>query len=360
MTSFTIQLSYGQIFTKKYEENQNQINWPEEFNPSKSKFYVYNEIEIEAAAEKVWEILIEAETWPEWYIGAKNVKIIDDSTGTLKDNSAFNWETMGFEFKSVIKEFIPNSRLSWQSYKKGIPGYHAWLIVPTENGCKLITAESQNGWITILEKVFQPNKLLKLHNIWLQEIKKKAENKLAKLSTSEKIKMTSILQDTFDKFNNTIINLTEDQLNFKIANNEWSIADCIEHITLAEMEFPKIVSEEMKKDANPEKRTKIRISDERIREKMTSRSWKAKSPSVFKPSQTFNNSKEALQAFKVQRLATINYVNTTNDDLRNHFWKHPLTGVIDLYQTLLLMSAHLERHIEQIENIKKTSGFPYA
>ena len=63
-------------------------------------------------------------------------------------------------------------------------------------------------------------------------------------------------------------------------------------------------------------------------------------------------------AFKKQRLKTIEYIKTTNDDLRNHFWKHRLTGTIDLYQTILLMSAHLERHLAQIEQIKKTAAFP--
>ena len=70
---------------------------------------------------------------------------------------------------------VPASRLSWESRKKSIKGYHAWLILPTENGCKLITQESQYGWLTFFEKLFQPNKLRKLHDVWLAEIKNKAE-----------------------------------------------------------------------------------------------------------------------------------------------------------------------------------------
>jgi hypothetical protein len=91
---------------------------------------------------------------------------------------------------------------------------------------------------------------------------------------------------------------------------------------------------------------------------MTSRRWKAKSPEIFKPTNKFATANEAITAFQNQRMQTIAYVEATKDDLRNHFWKHPLTGKIDLYQTLLLMSAHLERHIEQIENIKSSINFP--
>jgi hypothetical protein len=48
--------------------------------------------------------------------------------------------------------------------------------VPTANGCRLITPEAQNGFLTFMQKVFQPNKLLKLHDTWLKLIKARAEN----------------------------------------------------------------------------------------------------------------------------------------------------------------------------------------
>ncbi len=35
-----------------------------------------------------------------------------------------------------------------------------WLIIPTEYGCKLITDESQNGWLTFFEKLFQGKNLV--------------------------------------------------------------------------------------------------------------------------------------------------------------------------------------------------------
>jgi uncharacterized protein YndB with AHSA1/START domain len=149
------------------------IHWPANYQPANSSFYVHNQIEINAPAEAVWPILIDAQKWPAWYVGAKNVVIIGDSL--LTDTSVFLWETMGLKFQSAIKEFVPNKRLSWESEKKSIHGYHAWLIIPTPNGCRLITDEAQNGWLTFFEKIFQPKKLYKLHNVWLAEIKKKAE-----------------------------------------------------------------------------------------------------------------------------------------------------------------------------------------
>lgn len=152
-----------------------RINWPDQYEPHKAKFFVHNEIEIEAPPEIVWNILIQAETWPNWYEGAKKVKVLDSPDGVLREDSVFTWKTMGLNFKSTITEFTPYERLSWESIKSSIQGYHAWLIIPTEKGCVLITDESQLGWLTFFQRVFVPNKLHRLHDVWLAEIKKKAE-----------------------------------------------------------------------------------------------------------------------------------------------------------------------------------------
>ena len=47
--------------------NSEKINWPANNEPSESKFYVHNEIEINARPEVVWSYLIDALKWPFWY-----------------------------------------------------------------------------------------------------------------------------------------------------------------------------------------------------------------------------------------------------------------------------------------------------
>jgi len=88
---------------------------------------------------------------------------------------------MGQNFESTtIKEFEPPYRLSWEATKNNIKGFHSWLIIPSDNGCKVITSEAQHGFLTFMQKVFVPNKLRKLHDIWLTELKIKAENETKK------------------------------------------------------------------------------------------------------------------------------------------------------------------------------------
>jgi hypothetical protein len=187
---------------------------------------------------------------------------------------------------------------------------------------------------------------------------KTADKSLTTLSMQERTFLITQLESSIGNFKNTVANLTNNQFSFRPAADKWTIAECIEHIALAELEFPKILARENWQPPNKEYRSKIKIADNEIQPKMTSRKWKAKSPEVFKPSNKFSSVAEAITAFQTQRKTTIAYVETTEDDLRNHYWKHPLTGTIDLYQTLILMSAHVERHTEQIEQIKSNKKFP--
>lgn len=167
----------GQVNTKKYDRDSNLVHWPEEFDPEKASFYVYNEIDINASPETVWNILIDAKQWHTFYRGVEEpVQILDSTQEKLAEHVTFKLKTMGIRFEPTIREFIPYERMAWEINLNKLQAYHAWVIVPTATGCKLITPEAQNGFLTFLQKVFQPNKLLKLHAHWLEVIKAKAEN----------------------------------------------------------------------------------------------------------------------------------------------------------------------------------------
>jgi len=178
------------------------------------------------------------------------------------------------------------------------------------------------------------------------------------LTDAERLELATQLQASLAAFNQVVANLSPAQLAFRPKPSSWTLAEGIEHGTLAERRFPDIVTEAMQKPADPAFRRKIRVKDEAIRPRMTSRSWRAKSPEVFRPTGRFATSELAIQTLQGQRARTMTYASQTADDLRHHYWRHPLTGHIDLYQTLLLMSAHLERHTAQMERIKETEAFP--
>lgn len=151
------------------------IHWPARYEPSEASFFVHNAIDIDAPPEVVWDLLIHAEAWPQWYEGASNVRVLGTSSGLLESNASFSWSTMGLDFTSTITEFVPRERLSWESRKATIKGYHAWLITPTTTGCRVVTEESQYGFLTTMQKIFVPRKLHRLHDVWLTGLKRLAE-----------------------------------------------------------------------------------------------------------------------------------------------------------------------------------------
>jgi hypothetical protein len=175
----TAQISEGDSFkTKKYNPSANLVVWPEEFNPEKANWYVHNEISINARPEVVWNILIDAKKWHTFYKGVESpVEFFDTTAAVLENGLVFKMHTMGLHLEPVMKEFIANERMAWEVRRGNLTAYHAWVIVPTANGCRLITPEAQNGLLSFLQKVFLPNKLLNLHEDWLELIKARAEGK---------------------------------------------------------------------------------------------------------------------------------------------------------------------------------------
>jgi uncharacterized protein YndB with AHSA1/START domain len=151
-----------------------QIRWPAAYTPGRTAFFVHNQIDIQAPPKVVWDIITDVQAWPEWYVGATNltVRSPDQRVGP---GITVSWRTMGLNFDSVVKEFEPPHRFAWESRKAVIQGYHAWLIIPTETGSRVITDESFTGFLAYMQRTFIPNKLHRLHQTFLEELKLKAE-----------------------------------------------------------------------------------------------------------------------------------------------------------------------------------------
>ncbi len=180
----------------------------------------------------------------------------------------------------------------------------------------------------------------------------------ALLTPEQRAFASNYLKQTKEEFLKSIEGLTVEQLTFKAKDSKWCIMDCAEHITLAEQTLSSVVEKQLKEPADSLKTEHLKMTEKKIISRLNFRLIKVKSPEIIKPSGKFDSIEAIKTAFIAQRDSAIDYVNTTNDPLHFHFWKHPATGTIDLYQTIILMSAHTKRHILQIEEVKKASKFP--
>jgi len=181
----------------------------------------------------------------------------------------------------------------------------------------------------------------------------------ATLTAEEREAALKSLQATHDAFLKSIAGLSEKQWKFKPAPDRWSVAEVAEHIAVSESTiFGMVQGKIMQGPATPEKRTEIKVTDDQILKMVPDRSHKAQAPEFLKPTSRWATREELVKAFEDSRKATMDYVRTSNDDLRDHLGPHPVFGALDGYQWILLLSAHSERHTKQIEEVKADPGFP--
>jgi hypothetical protein len=152
------------------------INWPEEYHPENSAVHVVNSLDMDAPADKIWDCLIQATDWPQYYPNASNVEIISgNSEHRLALDTQFRWKTFGMTIETTVVEFQPYERLAWQANMFGMHVYHAWLISEQPNGCHLRTEETQNGLLPRIANLLMPGNIYKQHQIWLEGLKLAAE-----------------------------------------------------------------------------------------------------------------------------------------------------------------------------------------
>lgn len=151
-----------------------EIDWPEHYAPRNSPVHVRNSLQIEASAEFVWAWLVRAELWPEWYPNASRVRIADARGPDLALGAEFRWRTFGVGIRSHVREFVPFSRIAWDGHAPGIDVYHAWVIEEGSQGCRVVTEETQHGFVARVGAWLMPQRMSKFHQIWLEELAGKA------------------------------------------------------------------------------------------------------------------------------------------------------------------------------------------
>jgi len=179
------------------------------------------------------------------------------------------------------------------------------------------------------------------------------------LTKQERERGMSELHATRKLFLDSIAGVSDAQWNFKPAPEVWSVAECAEHIALSEDRLYELVTQKlMKTPADPEKKAEVAGKDDLILEKTVDRGQKFQAPEMLRPTHQWASKDDLIGHFKESRDRTIAYVESTQDDLREHFVPHPAFKLLDGYQWILLISAHSHRHTLQIEEVKANPNFP--
>ncbi len=178
------------------------------------------------------------------------------------------------------------------------------------------------------------------------------------LTKEERTFAIQFLKETESGVFNAVKDLNEAQLTFKPAAGKWSIEECVKHIAAAEETLWKMVEAGLTKPVNPEKRAALLFTDQQLIKAVEDRSKKSKTFAALEPAHSsYKTLAEALAAFKENREKRIRFIQNTKADLRNHVLITPI-GTYDAYQFILLISAHSNRHTQQIEEVKASTDFP--
>ncbi len=151
--------------------------------------------------------------------------------------------------------------------------------------------------------------------------------------------------------------LSPEQWNFKTAPDRWSVAEVTEHIAASEDFLMGMIQGQVMKSPPRAEPTDVRAIDDFVRKAIPDRSSKLKAPEPLIPSNRFRTPAESLQHFKASRAKTVTFLTETKD-AREHAMDSPLGKKLDVYQWVLFIGAHSERHTKQILEVKSDPGFP--
>ena len=179
------------------------------------------------------------------------------------------------------------------------------------------------------------------------------------LSETEREYALAELRDAEGKFQATIRNLTPEQWSFRPAADRWSPSECVEHIAVIEaIVLDRILPKALQSPPDPQKRKTLKYSDSAVLRLGTAREPKLNAPELVQPVGRWKAPEEMLANVSALRGRTVEFVKSTQADLRDRFADHPVFGTLDLYQWILLLGAHMRRHSEQIHEVKRDSRFP--
>ena len=185
-----------------------------------------------------------------------------------------------------------------------------------------------------------------------------AKSPASSISDTERKSASDLLLQTEAAVLNSISGLSDAQLNFKPAPEKWSVLECVKHIAITETSLWQMTNGSIMAAATPEKRSDVKATDEQVVQMIESRVNKVKTAPSMEPQNTpYQSLDEAVKSFISNRSKLIEYVKSTDADLRNHIVTLPFAS-FDSYQMILFIAAHSNRHTQQIEEVKADPNFP--
>ena len=171
------------------------------------------------------------------------------------------------------------------------------------------------------------------------------------------------LEDSKQELMSVIDTLTEAQWNFMPNPESWSIARIVEHLGLQQDMHFREVFVLSKTPPLPDLVDQVEGNEIKILN-YVSDITKGEATWNVEPLGRWCTKSDAINQFDLSRGKFIEFVKTTNADLKQHFTfrnlpdKSDYRSIRDLHQIVLTTITHTRRHIKQIEGIMALPDFP--
>ena len=158
----------------------------------------------------------------------------------------------------------------------------------------------------------------------------------------------------------SVSGLTEMQENYRPAPDRWTIAENVEHLSIVNSGFLRLTFKLLKKaEADP----KPVIPDLALLPITMTDEGKLKPGKLSAPETVCPQGGVSVAEALAKNQSVINELFNLKSrlalvDLSEQTWNHPALGQLNLYQWLLLLAEHEDRHRLQIEEVKASDAFP--
>ncbi|MEN8929027.1 MAG: DinB family protein, partial [Flavobacteriales bacterium] len=161
------------------------------------------------------------------------------------------------------------------------------------------------------------------------------------------------LADLKNRVLNNLVDFSTEELNFKPTEDQWSIAQVLDHLIETETGTNKYVNYTLKTiDLQPRAGVKSYLGSKVLNKKLKS-DEKFKVPSMFSEPEKGKSYAELKDKWDKSRIYLIQTVETfPKGKRRKAIFKHPKAGLLNMNQTLLFMINHIHHHIPQIDALR--------
>jgi len=184
-------------------------------------------------------------------------------------------------------------------------------------------------------------------------------NNLLQTITSETAEVSNDARQLVD-------GLSEPQLNWKPAPDQWSIAQCLDHLAVAEEKFEPYMTAALARGrekwpvSGAVAYRPTRLGGWLIKQLLPEATRKVPAPKVFRPSEA-SAIHGSLDRFLRQQEAFLRFVrNAEGLDYNKTKLRSPVTALMrySLADAFVITAVHGRRHLAQAHRVRETPGFP--